>query len=66
MNLRPPGYEPDELPTALPCVVVSNIRQIALGVKSVSRVRVERMPDGVSGRFIPASLDNPLFSEDNE
>ena len=25
LNLRPPGYEPDELPTALPSVVMKHI-----------------------------------------
>ncbi len=28
LNLRPPGYGPDELPTALPCDVITIIKSV--------------------------------------
>ncbi len=30
LNLRPPGYGPDELPTALPCDVITIIKSLSI------------------------------------
>ncbi|MFW6362092.1 MAG: hypothetical protein ACOC2R_10110, partial [Spirochaetota bacterium] len=49
-NLRPPGYEPDELPSALPCVDIDKIQKYLDLVKGQDINNDDRR-DGAHGDY---------------